>query len=206
MKEEWESIWREYRGLNFLGRQLKKHQFKVLKKIIDELELKKDSRIIDVGCGSGFTLSFFKTLGFTKSVGTNFSENSIKVSEKNFDFKKGKDLFVMDVQKMGFENNFFDMVFSDGMLEHFEDFNSAAREMTRISKKYILLFQPNQTSIFGRLKDLFFRLGKVSWDKEYPHPEGEYLDVFQKLGYQLRKKGSIHFREQFWLLFEKQNQ
>src|SRR5437867_128366 len=158
MKEEWERIWKEYKGLNFLGRQLKKHQFKVLKKILEELDLKREKKIVDVGCGSGYSLNFFKTLGYTRFVGTDFSDNSIKVCEKNFGFKEGEDLFVMDAQRMDFENNFFDLVFSDGMLEHLEDLKVAAKEMARISKKYILLFQPNQTSLFGRTKNLFFKL------------------------------------------------
>lgn len=196
----WNEVWKDFKGLNWFGRRLKREQRKALKKILDEIKLPKDAKIIDVGCGSGFTLAFFRKLGYDNSIGIDLSKNSLAVCNKLFNFKNGKDVFLMDARSIKFPDNSFDLVFSDGLLGHFEDFSAIAKEFCRISKSWILLFQPNQTSFFGRLKKFAENFMKTSWEKEYFYKKEDYAKVFSEFGFNLVNSGGINLNEQIWLL------
>jgi len=105
---------------------------------------------------------------------------------------------------MRFPDNSFDLVFSDGLLEHFKDFSTIAKEFCRISKKWILLFQPNQTSFFGILKRFGEKFIRVSWEKEYLYKKEDYVKTFSNLDFNLVKFGGINFNEEMWLLYKGQ--
>jgi ubiquinone/menaquinone biosynthesis C-methylase UbiE len=203
MKKGWNEIWGEYSDLNWFGRQLKKSQTKVLERIMGSIGFPKSSKILDVGCGTGSTLKMIRSLGYGNSVGVDFSAGSIEFCGKKFGFRKGKDVVVMDARKLKFRKGSFDMVFSDGMLEHLPNIDKAIGEMARISRKYVLLFQPNQASVLALLKDIAPKLKKVSWEKEYPYSKSDYIASMKKHGFRLMDSGSVHFMEEVWLLFVK---
>jgi ubiquinone/menaquinone biosynthesis C-methylase UbiE len=203
MKSGWDSIWKNYGNLNWFGRRLKRAQTKVLVQIIGRIGLQKNSKVLDVGCGTGSTLHMLRSLGFRNSIGVDFSKYSVEVCSKMFGFRKGKDVFVMDVRKLKFRDRSFDMVFSDGMLEHLPSIEKAVAELCRVSKNYVLLFQPNQESLFAALKSMAPKIKKVSWEKEYPYRISDYESNFRKNGFKLLDSGSINLREMMWLLFVK---
>ena len=72
MKSGWEEIWKEHKQLNWFGRRLKDSQENALKKILEKIKLPKDSRIIDVGCGTCWTLNFFRELEYDYSIGVDY--------------------------------------------------------------------------------------------------------------------------------------
>ncbi len=199
----WDDIWVGYEP-NFLARRVKRAQAKTLARILGPIELPKDSKIIDVGCGSGFTLSVFRNLGYLNSIGINISPHGLELCSQLFDFKKGKDVLLMDATNIEFPDNSFDLVFSDGLLEHFEEPPlDIVRESCRISRKWILLFQPDQTSLFGRVKWLWQKIGKASWEKDYPYSKSDYINMLTKFGGSLVGSGSFNLHEFMWLLFSK---
>ncbi len=203
----WDNIWRDYKGLNFLGRRLERAWVKTLAKILHQIEAAKDAKIIDVGCGRGSTLQMFRKLGYFNSVGIDISENALMRCTRLFTFKEGKDVFLMDARSVDFPDASFNLVFSDGMLEHFETPPlDIVSEFCRISNKYVLLLQPNQTSLFGRTKWLWQELGRASWQKEYRYSEQDYVTMLQKFGAKLLDSGNINFKEHMWLLFENEPQ
>lgn len=122
MRKSWDEIWKNFKGLSLLGRILKRKQKKTLNKILKKIKLPKNAKIIDIGCGSGFTLAFFRELGYKNSIGIDLSRNSLALCNKFFGFKNGKDVFLMDARNINFSDNSFDLVFFDGLLENFEDF------------------------------------------------------------------------------------
>ena len=203
--EAWDDIWGRFEGISLFGRRLKGEQAKALAKIVSELKLPKDSKIIDVGCGIGANLVIFRNLGYSNSIGIDTSQNALEISARLFALRKGKDTFLMDARNIKFLDNSFDLVFSDGLLEHFEDPPlDIVGELCRISKKWILLFQPNQTSLFGRVKWLYQKLGKASWAKEYPYSKRDYVTMFAKFRFSLAGFGSINLQEAMWLLLSKE--
>ena len=200
----WDDIWVGYEP-NFLARRVKQAQVKTLTKIVNKVVLPKESEIIDIGCGSGSTLAMFRNLGYFKSIGIDISPHSLELCSHLFGFEKGKDIFLMNARNIEFPDNSFDIVFSDGMLEHFEKPPlDIVNEFCRLSRKWILLFQPNQTSLFGRVKWLWQKAGRASWEKEYHYSKSDYISMLGQFGVSLTDSGSFNLNEFMWLLFSKE--
>jgi SAM-dependent methyltransferase len=201
--KSWDDIWKYYKS-NFLGRRLKQAQAKTLARIVDMIGLPKDCKIIDVGCGSGSTLVMFRNLGYFDSIGIDSSPHSLEICCKSFAFEEGKDTYLMDARNIGFPDSSFDLLFSDGMLEHVEDALRLVSELCRLSRHYILLFQPNQSSLFGRIKWLWYKTGRASWEKEYSYCKKDYVHMLAEFGFDLIASGSINLQEEMWLLFSRE--
>jgi SAM-dependent methyltransferase len=200
----WDEIWGAYE-LNFLARRIKRRQANTLVKIADKIKLPKDSRIIDVGCGSGYILAIFRNLGYSDSIGIDVSQSALEVCNQLFGFEQGKDTFLMDARSVQFPDNSFDLLFSDGMLEHFERPPlDIVGEFCRLSRKWILLFQPNQDSLVGRTKWLWQVAGRASWEKEYHYSKLDYINMLNKFGVSLADSGGFNLNEFMWLLFRKE--
>jgi len=198
-KEEWNAMWHEFRDFNFWGKIYAKNQERNIKMVLDKINLVKSSNIIDIGCGTGRTLKYFKDFGYKKAIGIDLSDMAIKHCE-NKGLRLGKDVFKKDAKRTGFKTGSFDLVFSDGLLEHFSDFTPIVKEMTRISNRYVLITQPNHFSLLDRLRQNLKRKDV----HEYTYKLKDFVDTFEKFGYFLKYKKSIGLFFEYWiLLFEK---
>ena len=119
-----------YGGFNYN----EKYWSKVVPDIINFYNLKKDSKILDVGCGKGFMLfDFYK---FSKDFylrGIDISDYAIENARpevKNF-------LSVGNAKKLDFEDNSFDLVISINTIHNLEgqDLENSLLEIERVSKK-----------------------------------------------------------------------
>lgn len=153
--------------------------------------------ILDIGCGVGRTMSKFKKFGF-KTIGIDNSEASI-----DFCQKKGLDVILMDASKMNFPNNSFDVVFAEGLLEHFENYEPFVKEMIRVSKKHILLMQPNCHSLCGKILNIAIEKLTKGNIKEIPYRMEEYTESFEKYGCKLILRRPALFNAFAILLFQK---
>jgi SAM-dependent methyltransferase len=204
----WNEIWDKYQAPNFLGRRLHQQRIKTLTKILQSIRLPLDAGIVDVGCGSGSTLSIFRGLGYGRSVGVDGAENSLIISQKLYGFVKDNDVFMADARHLPFKDASFDLVFSQGLLEHYEHKSEARQivsELCRLSKKHLLLLQPDQSSLFGLAKQLYERAGRSSWEKEYSYSKKDYVGLFDNLGFKSLDSGSSNLQEEMWLLFGRQS-
>ena len=121
----------------------------------------------------------FKELGF-EVTGIDNSQSGIAICEK-----KGFKVFRMDAASMKFGDNSFDVVFAEGLLEHFEDYEPFVREMIRVSKKYILLVQPNAHSILGKIVNIATEKLTKGNVKEIPYKMADFVKSFRKHGCKL---------------------
>ena len=197
-KRTWEQEWQEFKGLNPFGKMLAKAERKTMKKILAKINLKAGSKIIDIGCGTGKNLIFFKKLGFKNTVGIDVSKTGLSICNKK-GLRLNKDIFNMDATSTKFKSNKFDLVFSDGLLEHFKDFTPFVKEMCRISKRYVLLFQPNHFSLYGKLISLLNRRPV----KEYTYSINDYKKSFERFGFDMIYSKGYNFNEHFALLFKR---
>jgi ubiquinone/menaquinone biosynthesis C-methylase UbiE len=173
-------------------------------KVVSKIELPKDSKIIDMGCGTGSLAAACRRLGYSRSVGIDTSQSALDLCSLLFALEQGKDTFLMDARRTEFPDGCFDLVFSEGLLEHFENCLDMAGEFCRISRKWVLLFQPDQATLFSRLRNLWWRLARTQWVKEYPYSKQDYVRIFAQFGFNLVASGSINFQEEMWLLFARE--
>ncbi len=137
----WDNVWE---GRKFISDySLKLYDF--LGNLSKKLE--KNSKILEVGCGSGEGLAMFRG---HEIYGVDKSKKSVELSKKYT-----KNIFEADAVELPFEDNYFDIVYSSGLLEHFDD-NKAGKiisEMARVIKQNgrVIIIVPNSFCIWYKL-------------------------------------------------------
>lgn len=105
--------------------------------------------ILECGCGSASILE--KIWEREKSFyGIDISNLAIKLARKRLEKKTNIKLSVADIERLPFEDNFFDLVYAATVVEHLANPEKALCEMIRVVKKngYLLLMSPNFGSPF----------------------------------------------------------
>ena len=138
----WENVW----GKDLI---VSDYSLKYLRFISEiEKDLKSGSKVIEVGSGTGQTLSIFSKRHAT--TGFDISKNALLLSRKNCHCPIRGNLL-----EMPFKDESFDFVYNSGVIEHFkEPFNiQGISEMCRITKKggHILIIVPNSLCVWYRI-------------------------------------------------------
>jgi SAM-dependent methyltransferase len=134
----------------------------VVKAYIDPMNLPKDAKILDMGCGPGYFMDEMKDRGYTNYVGATLSPGDIKLCESKGHTVKGYDLSFLPVAD-GYVDESVDLIFCRHALEHSPFPMITLIEYNRVLKQdakiYIELPQPdcdrrhewnlNHYSIFG---------------------------------------------------------
>jgi ubiquinone/menaquinone biosynthesis C-methylase UbiE len=99
--------------------------------------LDKSQKLLDVGCGNGFFSYHLDQICDT--VGVDFSE---KMLAKNPIRQK----FLMDASRLSFQDFAFDVVFCHALLHHVGNIDEVLQEMRRVSRKYVVVLEPNRNN------------------------------------------------------------
>lgn len=195
VKKVWNKRWEvsvKKEQLTFLGKLMFKAKINALQRVLRQIQV---SNMIEVGCGLGHTLSVFQESGIN-SVGIDISEYAIEVCKN-----KGLNAKVQALQDV---REKYDLVSSDGLLEHFLNFELYVSHMTKLSKKYILLIQPNHESFLGKTIVYFATLirGKKNV-YEYNYLINDFINIFDKYEFKPIKNESVFFDIFRLLLFQK---
>lgn len=102
-------------------------------------QFRKNSRILDFGCGSGEVLSILKNMGW-QTYGVEKEESAAKYARS-----KGLDVDQRDLKSIHFPEDFFDVVRMRSVLEHLHQVPQILGEIHRILKNdgCLLLITPN---------------------------------------------------------------
>jgi SAM-dependent methyltransferase len=195
MTEAWEKRWQDAdprRCISPLGRWMFRSKRKALRETLAAISFE---RAIDVGCGLGHTLELVQKTG-AQAVGIDISANAVRHCAA-----KGLSVFRQSLEDV---DEVFDLVLSDGLLEHLLHFEPYARHMMRISGRYVLLIQPNHDSLPG--KTLAFLAGIFQNRRnvhEYNYRIADFVAAFDRRGFRLKKNRPIFFDVFRLLLFDK---
>ncbi len=146
MEKEWELVYKKrFNGPWYPREAIVKFTARYIKRRvgIDLYEIKKDAKkVLDVGCGNGRHVVFFAEQAFNVS-GIDISKEAIDVANAWLN-KKGltADLRAGVAENLPFKNEEFDVVISDGVLDHIPMKNAkeAVNEMKRVLKQEGYLF------------------------------------------------------------------
>ncbi len=134
-----------------------------------------NKRILEVGAGTGANISFLAKLG-AEAYSLDFAANSIKIirrTEKRYEVNI--EPLMGDAQKMPFSDNSFDLVFSQGLMEHFHNPKRAFEEQIRVAKNrsYILVDVPQTFHPLTVKKHLLMRVNRwfAGWETQYSYPD-----------------------------------
>lgn len=187
-----------------VGKIMYKAHRKVLDRVMNsELNLPKNMKILDIGCGKGSTLKSFRKWGFDNSIGIELADTGL-VRCQNNGLILGKDVFKIDATCTPYEPRSFNVCFSEGLLEHYKDFSPFVDEMCRLSDDYIILVQPNHFSLYSRLLQFGWELLRKNSGgvREYPYKFATFYRIFAEKGFThiltrfttLREVGVIVFK------------
>lgn len=171
----------------------------VVEQYIDPLNLPKNAKILDLGCGPGYFLDEMKTRGYTDVTGVTLSPGDIKICEDKGHTIKKYDLSFLP-QSDGYYDESVDFLFLRHSLEHSPYPIFSLMEYNRVLKQfgkiYIEVPQPgcerkheynlNHYSILGQdqLAALVTRTGfdiekfeNFEFDVEFPNPDDSSKNV-----------------------------
>jgi SAM-dependent methyltransferase len=99
--------------------------------------IEKNTRLLDVGCGNGFFSAPFS--GICETVGVDYSAKML--AQNPIENK-----VLMDAQHLCFQDLSFDVVFCHALLHHVEDMDGVLTEMRRVSRRYVVVLEPNRAN------------------------------------------------------------
>lgn len=131
------------------------------------------SKILEIGCGTGHILTYIAKDRKADAYGIDISPNAEKVIHQ---FEQKNDAHVNfrvgDGFAVPYPENTFDVVYSEGVIEHFTEAQTQkmVEEHVRVCKKdgLVIISVPNEYNVF-------LTLSKKILGKKYPHyPERSY--------------------------------
>lgn len=117
---------------------------------LDYLKVKPGSKLLDVGCGTGYLLKAADERGL-QTYGIDISEESVKISKK---VSLNSAIMVGKGEHLKFPKESFDYVTCIGSLEHFLDIRNGIREMVRVGKDEAMycIVVPNVNFLFWKIR------------------------------------------------------
>ena len=120
--------------------QMHKHlTSQITKQYIDPLNLPKNAKILDLGCGPGYFLDEMKTRGYTDLTGVTLSPGDIAICESKGHIIKKYDLTFLP-QKEGYYDESVDFIFLRHALEHSPYPIFSLMEYNRILKQFSKIY------------------------------------------------------------------
>ena len=121
--------------------------------LADIIRLRRQGRILDVGCGDGGFLLKLKRKGWD-TFGVDTSQTSCKLAWE----KLGNNVFNCELGDCKFPDDYFDVITFNHVLEHIRDPNSVLREVHRILKGdgFVCIGVPSIASAQLKVSDEFW--------------------------------------------------
>ena len=165
-KATWEKLW------------IKRKRVHIYRNVAEEAQRclpdLRGSRILEVGCGRGATLLDLAARG-AQVVGLDYAQSSIATCEtlrSAAGLDGAADFLLGDARALPFDAGSFDLVYSIGLLEHFEQPNVLLAEQRRVLKPggFLLVQVPQKFSLYTMVKIPLTKLGRWpygGWETQY---------------------------------------
>jgi 2-polyprenyl-3-methyl-5-hydroxy-6-metoxy-1,4-benzoquinol methylase len=123
-----------------------------------EKHVKPGLRVLEIGCAPGKTLAMIRARLGAEVAGIDYSTVGVEHARRLFDqLGLEADLRCEEVFTTTFEDNGFDVVFSAGVIEHFDDPRHIVQKHISLCKPggSVVITVPNFAGIYGRLERYF---------------------------------------------------
>jgi ubiquinone/menaquinone biosynthesis C-methylase UbiE len=164
-------------------------------------------RVLEIGCGTAIDSLVLAERRDCLACGVDLSTEALKVARKASErLPRRIDLVQADILHLPFEDGSFHMVFSQGVLEHFEDNAPILREQTRIleSKGRLVISVPQKYTAYSVVKHYRIRRGTWPWGYETEFSHRDLRRCGRRLGLTPRSVIGygywLHPLEPVWIL------
>ena len=124
----------------------------LVNEIIEMYEADEDIKVLDVGCGSGYSVNYLCEKGFD-ATGIDFSEEIINLGKERY---KGININTMDANNLDFPENYFDLILFECSLSVMQNPEKILESCRKLLKKNGLIL----------LSDFFFKQTNI-YDETY---------------------------------------
>ena len=138
IKENYDNFSNNYdKWITWMFRSFNENEKRTRTKIINKLKIKKNFKILEIGCGTGRDSIFIeKKLGPKgKLYLQDISEKMMIVCLKKFENNKKIIPFISNSDKLPFRDNYFDAIYNFGSFNEFEKPREVCLEFNRVLKK-----------------------------------------------------------------------
>ena len=105
--------------------------------VLRYIELPPSPQVLDVGCGNGYFTYYLQELG--RSIGLDYAAAMLKLNPCS-------DLVRASTLNLPFPGDTFDVSFCSNLLHHLSEPVAAITEMKRVSKRYVVISEPNRNN------------------------------------------------------------
>ena len=171
MEQRFEDIWKKWDAGDLRERiqRQKQSRAKYLELVIKYLPRDGVANILEVGCGSSIDLRIVAEETGASATGVDISEEALGIARLLEPYFNSKVRLVSgDARDLEFGEGAFDMVFSQGLIEHFKDPLEALREQVRVLKEggILIVNVPQKYTAYTVNKHFMAMLGRWEWGKE----------------------------------------
>jgi len=119
-------------------------------------------KLLDVGCGVGYYFQYFRGIGAKELVGVDVGEELLETTKKVNPFVK---TVAARAENLPFPDEYFDIVISLGLVEHFKNPEPVLNEFTRVLKVDGILITetPNKLNLIFTIYKILNRR-KLVWE------------------------------------------
>jgi demethylmenaquinone methyltransferase/2-methoxy-6-polyprenyl-1,4-benzoquinol methylase len=125
-------------------------QLNKLRIIKENLDIRKDNLLLDVGCGTGISSQF------------DCNVISLDPSIQLLNFNKNKNKFLGIAEKLPFKDNTFDIVVSMTAIHNFKDIEKSLKEMKRVGKGEFVFSILKKSDKFNKIEKLIKKHFKIN--------------------------------------------
>jgi len=133
---QWDAFFSRLYWLFIRGAPSKKR----CKQVFTALQFPKKYHIIEMGCGTGHFLRWFKEQGYIHVTGLDYSQNLLAKLKPT-----GITTICADAKHTKLKSHSYDVIFSDGVVEHFENPLPYLSEFARLTRDYLITIVPRPT-------------------------------------------------------------
>lgn len=120
----------------------------------------KGMKILDIPCGVGHFFRKLRELGEIEYLGMDLDSESIKIAKEIWKNSPNAKFEVGDITKLNLADNSMDVVYCYNLLLHLESYETALKELFRVTKKYLFV-----RSLFDeRTQMRKVKVGEDYWD------------------------------------------
>lgn len=141
------------------------------KSLLDCLHINNNTKLLDLGCGTGDTLAYIAKKYTCEAVGVDINNQMLFKAAQRFKTENlDIDLFHADVMQLPFPSNTYDIALSESVTI-FTDINKALKEYARILKDDGTLVAIEMTAEFPLSARELYEIQSVYGVKQVPYPE-----------------------------------
>jgi len=199
--EDYDRNWSNLLGEKNYADHINRHRdnrLRFYKAIEKYLAQKAGQKVLELGCGTGIDLNIVANENPNAiCFGSDISQKSILISvEISKLFGNDTQYFVADTRYIPLKSGSFDLVFSQGLVEHFKEPLHVLKEQARTLKMggILIVNVPQRFTGYTVVKKVLIKRGKwqLGWELEF-----SYGDL-RKIGHKLDLKQREVFGYQYW--------